>query len=109
MSLSLSHSFSSLGDVKLTYFGKWDYVPYSIKIEAVQMMYVAPGNIILSTNIYNSVIIFSELQGLEEATISADWWSLGAILFELLTGKVSNNSQQHCMHTLSFSSFNFSC
>ena len=104
-------SLSSLGDVKLTYFGKWDYVPYSIKIEAVQMMYVAPGDtiLVLSINIYNSVIIFSELQGLEEATISADWWSLGAILFELLTGKVSSNSQQHCMDMLTFSSFNFSC
>ena len=30
----------------------------------------------------------SELCGLSEADPAADWWSLGAILFEILTGKV---------------------
>lgn len=34
------------------------------------------------------VCFCSELCGLCEADPSADWWSLGAILFEILTGKV---------------------
>ena len=36
------------------------------------------------------VLLFlcSELCGLSEVDPSADWWSLGAILFEMLTGKV---------------------
>ncbi len=31
------------GDVRLTYFGKWDYITRSIKDEAVKKLYVAPG------------------------------------------------------------------
>jgi serine/threonine protein kinase len=61
----------ALGSVKLTYFGKWDYIQSPIDDEAKSMLYVAP-----------------ELCGLGEASPGADWWSLGAILFELLTGKV---------------------
>ena len=34
------------------------------------------------------VFLVLELSGLDEATVSADWWSLGAILFELLTGEL---------------------
>jgi serine/threonine protein kinase len=59
------------GSVKLTYFGKWDYIQSPIDDEAKSMLYVAP-----------------ELCGLGEAGPGADWWSLGAILFELLTGKL---------------------
>ncbi len=33
-------------------------------------------------------IIFSELGGLGDVTEACDWWSLGAILFEILTGQV---------------------
>lgn len=32
-----------IGDIRLTYFGQWDYIPNSMKTEAVQRMYVAPG------------------------------------------------------------------
>ena len=34
-----------------------------------------------------------EVGGISEETAACDWWSLGAILFELLTGKVSRKSQ----------------
>ncbi len=34
-----------------------------------------------------------ELQGLVEPSPAADWWSLGAILFEILTGTVSNSTR----------------
>ena len=32
-----------VGDVALTYFGKWDYVPLPLKNEVVDRLYVAPG------------------------------------------------------------------
>ena len=34
------------------------------------------------------VCLCAELEGLTEPTLAADWWSLGAILFEILTGQV---------------------
>lgn len=39
--------------------------------------------------------LVSEVGGISEETAACDWWSLGAILFELLTGTVSQKVQKH--------------
>ena len=43
-----------------------------VSTEAVERLYAAP-----------------EVNGIFELTPAADWWSFGALTFELLTGKVS--------------------
>ncbi|XP_076872587.1 ribosomal protein S6 kinase delta-1 isoform X2 [Brachyhypopomus gauderio] len=58
------------GHVELTYFCSWSEVEESCDPEAVAKMYCAP-----------------EVGGISEETTACDWWSLGALLFELLTGK----------------------
>uniref|UniRef100_A0A671Y018 Ribosomal protein S6 kinase polypeptide 1 n=1 Tax=Sparus aurata TaxID=8175 RepID=A0A671Y018_SPAAU len=57
------------GHVQLTYFCSWSDVEESCNKEAIANMYCAP-----------------EVGGISEETAACDWWSLGAILFELLTG-----------------------
>uniref|UniRef100_A0A8C8DQ62 Ribosomal protein S6 kinase polypeptide 1 n=1 Tax=Oryzias sinensis TaxID=183150 RepID=A0A8C8DQ62_9TELE len=57
------------GHVQLTYFCSWYDVEESCDKEAVASMFCAP-----------------EVGGISEETESCDWWSLGAVLFELLTG-----------------------
>lgn len=57
------------GHVQLTYFCSWSDVEESCDKQAIANMYCAP-----------------EVGGIGEETASCDWWSLGAILFELLTG-----------------------
>ncbi|KAM7367920.1 hypothetical protein PAMP_014185 [Pampus punctatissimus] len=57
------------GHVQLTYFCSWSDVEESYDKEAFANMYCAP-----------------EVGGISEETAACDWWSLGAILFELLTG-----------------------
>ncbi|XP_032398820.1 ribosomal protein S6 kinase delta-1 [Etheostoma spectabile] len=57
------------GHVQLTYFCSWNDVEESCDKEAIANMYCAP-----------------EVGGISEGTAACDWWSLGAILFELLTG-----------------------
>uniref|UniRef100_A0A3B4AXL7 Uncharacterized protein n=1 Tax=Periophthalmus magnuspinnatus TaxID=409849 RepID=A0A3B4AXL7_9GOBI len=57
------------GHIQLTYFCSWTDVEESCDKDAVANMYCAP-----------------EVGGISEETPACDWWSLGAILFELLTG-----------------------
>ena len=32
-----------IGNVRLTYFGSWDYVAHPLKLKAIRYFYVAPG------------------------------------------------------------------
>uniref|UniRef100_A0A7N6BWV7 Ribosomal protein S6 kinase polypeptide 1 n=1 Tax=Anabas testudineus TaxID=64144 RepID=A0A7N6BWV7_ANATE len=57
------------GHVQITYFCSWSDVEDCCDKEAIANMYCAP-----------------EVGGISEETAACDWWSLGAILFELLTG-----------------------
>ncbi|XP_068433225.1 ribosomal protein S6 kinase delta-1 [Clinocottus analis] len=57
------------GHVQLTYFCSWNDVEESCDKEAIANMYCAP-----------------EVGGISEETAACDWWSLGAVLYELLTG-----------------------
>ncbi|XP_056424272.1 ribosomal protein S6 kinase delta-1 isoform X2 [Hyla sarda] len=58
------------GHIQLTYFSRWTEVEDSCDSDAVERMYCAP-----------------EIGSIMEETEACDWWSLGALLFELITRK----------------------
>ncbi|XP_067894781.1 ribosomal protein S6 kinase-like 1 isoform X2 [Heterodontus francisci] len=62
-------SVTEKGHICLTYFGQWSEVEVQCSPKAIEDMYCAP-----------------EVGGAGEVTEACDWWSLGALLFELLTG-----------------------
>ena len=63
------------GHIRVTYFSQWKCLEQELDQYACEHFYTAP-----------------EVTGVNDITHAVDWWSLGAILYELLTSKVSSNS-----------------
>ncbi|XP_060118545.1 ribosomal protein S6 kinase-like 1 isoform X2 [Heteronotia binoei] len=64
------------GHIRLTYFGHWIEVEPQCCSQALEELYCAP-----------------EVGGISELTEACDWWSFGALLYELLSGM--SLSQNH--------------
>lgn len=76
------------GHVLLSYFGVWEEVDHSVDPEAVEHLYCAP-----------------EISCGEKITFAADWWSLGVLSYELITGRSFSSTHPWGIH--SHSSINF--
>jgi len=66
------------GHILLTYKCRWPDVDCEVSAEALERLYAAP-----------------EVNGIFHLTPAADWWSFGALTFELLTGKVGTCNNTH--------------
>ncbi|XP_071961914.1 ribosomal protein S6 kinase delta-1-like [Antedon mediterranea] len=62
------------GHIRLSYFSIWQYVEDDAKELAIDNLYSAP-----------------EVNGIYKVTQACDWWTVGTLLFELLTGKTLHN------------------
>ncbi|XP_068683984.1 ribosomal protein S6 kinase-like 1 isoform X2 [Montipora foliosa] len=63
------------GHILLTYFGSWEEADYVPDEEAMNHLYCAP-----------------EIWQLSEVTAAADWWSVGALLYEIITGQALSSA-----------------
>jgi len=70
------------GHIKLTYFSNIKGIDYSLHQSAITRSYAAP-----------------EARGVFPLTPAADWWSVGAILFELLTRKSLHSCYPNGIHS----------
>jgi ribosomal protein S6 kinase-like len=59
------------GDIMLTFIGRWPSVDWKADYKMCENMYAAP-----------------EVSSIQNVTCVSDWWSVGALIFEMLTGKV---------------------
>lgn len=59
------------GDIMLTFIGRWPSVDWKADYKMCENMYAAP-----------------EVNSIQNVTCVSDWWSVGALIFEMLTGKV---------------------
>ncbi|CAB3364976.1 Hypothetical predicted protein [Cloeon dipterum] len=76
------------GSVKLSFIGQWPNVDRHVDSKMCDNMYTAP-----------------EVSSIQTVNSVSDWWSLGAIIFELLTGKTLLSCHPGGIHSHSILNF----